>query len=132
MWAWGARSFRISRPSALVRWTIAPMSLGMPEVTATPLTVILAVPLAGVGAFGLLWLAVIMVYPASWLGMSIWAILALVLLPFHTSLAAHGYGLAWYELDVTWLQIRFLQLLGIARSVKVAKVTERIVEQEAA
>jgi len=49
-----------------------------------------------------------------------------------TSINAHGYGLAWYELDVTWLQIRFLQLLGIARSVKVAKVTERIVEQEAA
>ena len=48
----------------------------------------------------------------------------------HPTSARHG--LAWYELDVTWLQIRFLQLLGIARSVKVAKVTERIVEQEAA
>ena len=48
----------------------------------------------------------------------------------HPTSARHG--LAWYELDITWLQIRFLQLLGIARSVKVAKVSERMVEQEAA
>jgi len=48
----------------------------------------------------------------------------------HPTSARHG--LAWYELDITWLQIRFLQLVGIARSVKVAKVNEVIVEQEAA
>jgi len=48
----------------------------------------------------------------------------------HPTSARHG--LAWYELDITWLQIRLLQLLGVARSVKVAKVSERIVEQEAA
>jgi stearoyl-CoA desaturase (delta-9 desaturase) len=48
----------------------------------------------------------------------------------HPTSARHG--LAWYELDITWLQIRALQLVGIARSVKVAKVSERMVEQEAA
>jgi stearoyl-CoA desaturase (delta-9 desaturase) len=48
----------------------------------------------------------------------------------HPTSARHG--LAWYELDITWLQIRLLQLLGVARSVKVAKVSERMVEQEAA
>lgn len=37
----------------------------------------------------------------------------------HPTSARHG--LAWYELDVTWLQIRVLQALGIARNVKVAR-----------
>ena len=35
------------------------------------------------------------------------------------------HGLAWYELDVTWMQIRFLQLCGIAKSVQVARVESR-------
>jgi fatty-acid desaturase len=48
----------------------------------------------------------------------------------HPTSARHG--LAWYELDITWLQIRALQLLGVARSVKVARVNERLAEQEAA
>ncbi len=48
----------------------------------------------------------------------------------HPTSARHG--LAWYELDITWLQIRVLQLVGLARSVKVAKVNEIVVEQEAA
>ena len=49
----------------------------------------------------------------------------------HPTSARHG--LAWYELDITWLQIRFLQWIGVARSVKIAKVTTRLEpEQEAA
>ena len=48
----------------------------------------------------------------------------------HPTSARHG--LAWYEIDITWMQIRLMQWIGIARSVKVAKVSERIVEQEAA
>ena len=48
----------------------------------------------------------------------------------HPTSARHG--LAWYELDITWLQIRFRELVGVARSVKVAKVNSRIAEQEAA
>ncbi len=39
----------------------------------------------------------------------------------HPTSARHG--LAWYELDVTWLQIRLLSLLGIARAVRVARVS---------
>jgi stearoyl-CoA desaturase (delta-9 desaturase) len=44
----------------------------------------------------------------------------------HPTSARHG--LAWYELDITWMQIRALQLLGIARSVKVAKVDAELRE----
>jgi fatty-acid desaturase len=38
----------------------------------------------------------------------------------HPNSARHG--LAWYEYDQTWLQIRLLEMLGIARNVKVASV----------
>ena len=48
----------------------------------------------------------------------------------HPTSARHG--LAWYELDITWMQIRLLELLRIARSVKVAKVDEPEAQQEAA
>jgi stearoyl-CoA desaturase (delta-9 desaturase) len=44
----------------------------------------------------------------------------------HPTSARHG--LAWYELDITWMQIRALQLLGIARSVKVAKIDAELRE----
>jgi fatty-acid desaturase len=44
----------------------------------------------------------------------------------HPTSARHG--LAWYELDITWMQIRLLQLLGIARSVKVAKIDAELRE----
>jgi stearoyl-CoA desaturase (delta-9 desaturase) len=37
------------------------------------------------------------------------------------------HGLAWYELDITWLQIRLLQALGIATGVKVASVEDATV-----
>ncbi|HET8547194.1 MAG TPA: fatty acid desaturase [Bryobacteraceae bacterium] len=43
----------------------------------------------------------------------------------HPTSARHG--LAWYELDITWLQIRLLEKLGIARAVHVAD-TEGAVE----
>ena len=38
----------------------------------------------------------------------------------HPNSARHG--LAWYEMDMTWMQIRFLQLIGVASKVKVATV----------
>jgi fatty-acid desaturase len=47
----------------------------------------------------------------------------------HPTSARHG--LAWYELDITWLQIRLLQALGIAKSVKVAKVDDQILREAA-
>ena len=48
----------------------------------------------------------------------------------HPTSARHG--LAWYELDITWLQIRLLELLRIAQSVKVARVDEQQPQREAA
>jgi stearoyl-CoA desaturase (Delta-9 desaturase) len=47
----------------------------------------------------------------------------------HPTSARHG--LAWYELDITWMQIRLLERLGIARSVKVAKIDAEL-QREAA
>jgi fatty-acid desaturase len=47
----------------------------------------------------------------------------------HPTSARHG--LAWYELDITWLQIRLLELFGVAKAVKVAKVDAEM-QREAA
>jgi stearoyl-CoA desaturase (delta-9 desaturase) len=47
----------------------------------------------------------------------------------HPTSARHG--LAWYELDITWLQIRLLQALGIAKAVKVAKVDDQVLREAA-
>lgn len=47
----------------------------------------------------------------------------------HPTSARHG--LAWYELDITWLTIRLLQRIGLAKSVKVASVTP-VPERQAA
>lgn len=38
----------------------------------------------------------------------------------HPTSARHG--LAWYEIDVTWLEIKLLEVLGLAKQLKVAKV----------
>jgi stearoyl-CoA desaturase (delta-9 desaturase) len=38
----------------------------------------------------------------------------------HPTSARHG--LAWFELDMSWLVIRFLQLVGLAKSVRVASL----------
>jgi hypothetical protein len=32
------------------------------------------------------------------------------------------HGLAWYELDMSWLAIRFLQMVGLAKSVRSASL----------
>jgi stearoyl-CoA desaturase (delta-9 desaturase) len=48
----------------------------------------------------------------------------------HPTSARHG--LAWYEFDVSWIQIKVLRFLGIARGVKVARVRSVVAEQEAA
>ncbi len=42
----------------------------------------------------------------------------------HPTSARHG--LAWYELDITWLEIWTLSKLGIARNLKVAKVNQAV------
>jgi fatty-acid desaturase len=48
----------------------------------------------------------------------------------HPTSARHG--LAWYELDITWLQIRLLEKLGIARAVHVADTEGAIELRQAA
>lgn len=48
----------------------------------------------------------------------------------HPTSARHG--LAWYEFDLSWIQIKVLKLIGIAKCVRVAKVNRRLAEREAA
>jgi stearoyl-CoA desaturase (delta-9 desaturase) len=48
----------------------------------------------------------------------------------HPTSARHG--LAWYELDLSWIQISILKFFGIAKSIRVAKVNTPHTEREAA
>jgi fatty-acid desaturase len=48
----------------------------------------------------------------------------------HPTSARHG--LAWYEFDASWIQISILKFLGIAKSVRVAKVDTELADREAA
>lgn len=48
----------------------------------------------------------------------------------HPSSARHG--LAWYEFDVSWIQIQLLRHLGIARSIQAARLDSALAEREAA
>lgn len=50
----------------------------------------------------------------------------------HAHPASARHGLAWYELDLTWIQIRALQLVGLIKSAKVARLTSAPAEAEAA
>ena len=48
----------------------------------------------------------------------------------HPTSARHG--LAWYEFDLSWIQIQVLKFFGIAKGVKVAKVNTALAEKDAA
>ncbi len=48
----------------------------------------------------------------------------------HPTSARHG--LAWYELDLTWIQISILKFLGLAKSIRVAKLPTAAEKREAA
>ena len=48
----------------------------------------------------------------------------------HPTSARHG--LAWYEFDPSWIQIKILKFFGIAKTIRVAKVTTPHAEREAA
>ena len=48
----------------------------------------------------------------------------------HPTSARHG--LAWYEFDPSWLQIKLLKALGLAKSIQVASVKSALAEREAA
>jgi stearoyl-CoA desaturase (delta-9 desaturase) len=42
------------------------------------------------------------------------------------------HGLAWYEIDHSWILVNILKRLGLAYDLKVAKVDTRLIEREAA
>ncbi len=48
----------------------------------------------------------------------------------HPTSARHG--LAWYEFDPSWLQIKLLKTLGLAKGIKVARLDTQIAERDAA
>ena len=48
----------------------------------------------------------------------------------HPTSARHG--LAWYEFDMSWLQIKLLKRLGLARSIHVATVKSALVQEREA
>ena len=50
----------------------------------------------------------------------------------HAHQVSARHGLAWYELDITWLCIAALEKLGLARSVKTVSIDEPLARREAA
>ena len=48
----------------------------------------------------------------------------------HPTSARHG--LAWYEFDPSWISLKVLKFFGVAKGIKVAKVTSTYAEREAA
>jgi stearoyl-CoA desaturase (Delta-9 desaturase) len=42
------------------------------------------------------------------------------------------HGLAWYEFDISWIQLKILKFLGVAKSVQVAKPESALYRQKAA
>lgn len=50
----------------------------------------------------------------------------------HAHPASARHGLAWYEFDLTWIQINLLQKIGFAREMIVAKMPERLKSAKAA
>lgn len=48
----------------------------------------------------------------------------------HPTSARHG--LTWYELDMSWIQLRLLTLLRVVKSPTVARINEPLLEREAA
>ncbi|HLJ45339.1 MAG TPA: fatty acid desaturase [Bryobacteraceae bacterium] len=48
----------------------------------------------------------------------------------HPTSARHG--LTWYEFDMSWIQIKLLKWMGIAKAIRVAKPTSALAERDAA
>jgi stearoyl-CoA desaturase (delta-9 desaturase) len=42
------------------------------------------------------------------------------------------HGLAWYEIDLSWILVNILKRIGLATDLKVAKLDSRLIEREAA
>jgi len=49
----------------------------------------------------------------------------------HAHPASARHGLAWYEVDLTWMQIRLLQFAGLIKSARVAQLTAQPAEAQA-
>lgn len=47
----------------------------------------------------------------------------------HANPVSARHGLAWYEIDVNWMQIRLLEMLGLATNVKAISLKEEKVQQ---
>jgi stearoyl-CoA desaturase (delta-9 desaturase) len=50
----------------------------------------------------------------------------------HAHPVSARHGLAWYEFDPTWLELKFLRMIGVVWDVRVAKVTQSLDDQVAA
>jgi stearoyl-CoA desaturase (Delta-9 desaturase) len=50
----------------------------------------------------------------------------------HAHPSSARFGLAWYELDLSWMQIKILQFFGLAKAVRVANVNRRRADRETA
>jgi stearoyl-CoA desaturase (delta-9 desaturase) len=42
------------------------------------------------------------------------------------------HGLAWYELDISWITLKMLNAVGVVRDLKVAKIRQPLPAEEAA
>ena len=48
----------------------------------------------------------------------------------HPTSARHG--LAWYEFDISWISLKILKAVGLAKSIKVARTTDAVPASERA
>jgi stearoyl-CoA desaturase (Delta-9 desaturase) len=48
----------------------------------------------------------------------------------HPTSARHG--LAWYEFDISWITLKMMRAVGLAKDVRVAKINAAVVEEKAA
>jgi stearoyl-CoA desaturase (delta-9 desaturase) len=48
----------------------------------------------------------------------------------HPTSARHG--LAWYEFDISWITLKLMRRVGLAKRIRVAKITSQVPEQQAA
>ncbi len=50
----------------------------------------------------------------------------------HAHPVSARHGLAWYELDISWITLKFMKAVGLAKDIKVAKINSQLAEREAA
>jgi stearoyl-CoA desaturase (delta-9 desaturase) len=50
----------------------------------------------------------------------------------HAHPASARHGLAWYEFDLSWIEISLLRFFGVAKSIRTASVHARLQDREAA